>query len=60
MRILFSSTRALRERGHEILGAGPADLAGMRALLRATQTLRRFEPSGSAAAWDAAARRIWE
>ena len=42
------------------LGAGPADLAGMRALLRATQTLRRFEPSGSAAAWDAAARRIWE
>jgi rhamnulokinase len=40
------------------LGAGPADLAGMRALLRATQPLRRFEPSGSAAAWDAAARRI--
>jgi len=27
VRILFSSTRALRERGHEILGAGPADLA---------------------------------
>src|SRR5262249_6268998 len=40
------------------LGAGPADLAGMRALLRETQPLRRFEPSGSAAAWDAAARRI--
>jgi rhamnulokinase len=40
------------------LGAGPADLAGMRALLRATQPLRRFEPSGSAAVWDAAARRI--
>ena len=40
------------------LGAGPADLAGMRALLRATQPLRRFEPSGSPAAWDAAARRI--
>ena len=42
------------------LGAGPADLAGMRALLRATQPLRRFEPSGSAAVWDAAARRIGE
>jgi rhamnulokinase len=42
------------------LGAGPADLAGMRALLRATQPLRRFEPSGSAAVWDAAARRIRE
>ena len=40
------------------LGAGPADLAGMRALLRATQPLRRFEPSGSTAAWGAAARRI--
>jgi rhamnulokinase len=40
------------------LGAGPADLSGMRALLRATQPLRRFEPSGSPAVWDAAARRI--
>jgi rhamnulokinase len=41
------------------LGAAPADLAGMRALLRATQPLQRFEPSGGdAAAWDAAARRI--
>jgi sugar (pentulose or hexulose) kinase len=40
------------------LGAGPGDLEGMRALLRATQPLRRFEPSGNAADWDAAARRI--
>jgi rhamnulokinase len=41
------------------LGAAPGDLAGMRALLRATQPLRRFEPSGGgAAAWDAAAARI--
>ncbi len=28
------------------LGAAPGDLDGMRALLRATQPLRRFEPSG--------------
>jgi rhamnulokinase len=41
------------------LGAAPGDLDGMRALLRATQRLRRFEPSGgAAAAWDAAAARI--
>ncbi len=41
------------------LGAAPADLPGMRALLRATQPLRRFVPSGrAAAAWDAAAARI--
>ena len=41
------------------LGAAPGDLPGMRALLRATQPLRRFEPSGGAvAAWDAAAARI--
>jgi rhamnulokinase len=42
------------------LGAGPADLDGMRALLRATQQLRRFEPAGAGQArvWDAAARRI--
>jgi rhamnulokinase len=41
------------------LGAAPGDLAGMRALLRATQKLRRFEPaSGNARAWDAAARRL--
>jgi rhamnulokinase len=41
------------------LGAAPGDLAGLRALLRATQRLRRFEPSaGPAAAWAAAERRI--
>ncbi len=40
------------------LGAAPADLRGMRALLRATQPLTRFEPSGRVAAWDAAAARI--
>jgi sugar (pentulose or hexulose) kinase len=40
------------------MGTGPAGLAGMRALLRATQPLRRFAPSGTAAVWDAAARRI--
>ena len=42
------------------LGGGPADLDGMRALLRATQQLRRFEPAGAGQArvWDAAARRI--
>jgi len=30
----------------------------MRALLRATQPLQRFQPSGDSAAWDAAARRV--
>ena len=41
------------------LGAAPGDLDGMRALLRGTQPLRRYEPSGSdAAAWAAAGRRI--
>jgi rhamnulokinase len=39
------------------LGAGPASLRGMRALLRQTQQLRRFEPAGHQRAWDAAARR---
>jgi rhamnulokinase len=41
------------------LGAAPGDLDGMRALLRATQPLRRYEPSGAdASAWAAAGRRI--
>jgi rhamnulokinase len=40
------------------LGAGPGDLAGMRALLRQTQQLRTYQPSGSGRAWDEAARRI--
>jgi rhamnulokinase len=40
------------------LGSGPADLDGMRALLRTTQRLRRFDPAdGATRAWDAAARR---
>ena len=41
------------------LCAGPGDLDGMRALIRATQPLRRFEPAGDAAPWAAAARRLW-
>jgi rhamnulokinase len=45
--------------GARSLGAAPGDLDGMRALLRATQPLRRLEPSGAdTRAWDAAARRI--
>ena len=40
------------------LGAAPGDLPGMRALLGATQPLRRFEPSGDPGAWAAAAARI--
>jgi sugar (pentulose or hexulose) kinase len=40
------------------LGAAPADLPGMRALLRSTQPLRPYSPSGSTAAWAAAAERI--
>jgi rhamnulokinase len=40
------------------LRAGPGDLAGMRALIRATQPLRRFEPAGDPGAWAAAARRL--
>jgi rhamnulokinase len=35
------------------LGVGPADLDGMRALVRDTQPLRRFEPAASAAAGGA-------
>jgi rhamnulokinase len=40
------------------LGAGPDDLDGMRALVRATQPLRRFGPAGDPRAWAAAARRV--
>jgi rhamnulokinase len=41
------------------LGAAPGGLDGMRALLRATQPLRRYPPTpGTTAAWDAAARRV--
>jgi rhamnulokinase len=39
------------------LGAAPADLDGMRALVRGTQPLRRYQPSGNTAAWQAAADR---
>ena len=41
------------------LRRGPGDLDGMRALIRATQPLRSFEPTGRGAAWEAAARRIF-
>jgi rhamnulokinase len=40
------------------LGAAPADLAGLRALLRLTQPLVSYSPSGGTAAWAAAADRI--
>ena len=39
------------------LHRGPVDLPGMRALIRATQPLRRYEP-GDPAPWQAAARRL--
>jgi rhamnulokinase len=43
------------------LGAAPADLAGMRALVRDTQPLRRYEPAGTETAWAAAAARLgWQ
>ena len=40
------------------LRAAPGDLAGMRALIRATQPLRRFEPDGDDRRWRAAAGRL--
>jgi sugar (pentulose or hexulose) kinase len=40
------------------LGAPMPDLAAMRALLRETQDLRRYEPAGDRSAWDAAEARI--
>ena len=40
------------------LGVAPGDLDGMRALLRATQQVRRFEPSGGTRPWLAAQRRL--
>jgi rhamnulokinase len=39
------------------LGAAPPDLAGMRALIRATQPLRRYEPADDQRRWHDAARR---
>jgi rhamnulokinase len=41
------------------LGAAPGDLAGMRALIRATQPLRSFAPARDGSrAWPEAAARI--
>jgi rhamnulokinase len=40
------------------LGAVGADLAAMRALLRATQRVRRYQPAGRPAGWAAAAARL--
>jgi sugar (pentulose or hexulose) kinase len=40
------------------LGGAPGDLAGLRALVRATQPLRRYPPSGGQARWQAAAARL--
>ena len=39
-------------------GAVPTDLAGLRALVRRTQPVRRHEPCGSSSAWDDAERRL--
>ncbi len=39
-------------------GAAPADLTGLRSLVRQTQPVRRFEPSGQAERWRAAALRL--
>jgi rhamnulokinase len=40
------------------LGALPGDLAALRALLRATQPLTRYEPRGDERAWAEAERRV--
>jgi len=40
------------------LGSAPGDLDGMRALVRASQPLRRFEPGGDGSRWQAAAGRV--
>jgi rhamnulokinase len=39
-------------------GAAPVDLPGLRALVRQTQQVRRFEPSGREGSWRAAAARL--
>ena len=41
------------------LGAVGPDLRALRALLRATQAVRRYEPRGDPRAWDAAERRAF-
>ncbi|MPZ74817.1 MAG: rhamnulokinase [Nitriliruptorales bacterium] len=40
------------------LGAGLPDLAAMRALVRATHDVRRYEPTGNPAVWDEAEARV--
>lgn len=40
------------------LGAAPAELAGLRDLVRATQETRRYEPAGGTGPWRAAEGRI--
>ncbi|HVT70712.1 MAG TPA: FGGY-family carbohydrate kinase [Trebonia sp.] len=42
------------------LGAAPADLDGLRALLRSSVEVRRFEPAGDGRDWAAAARRVFD
>jgi rhamnulokinase len=39
-------------------GAAPAELPDLRALVRRTQPIRRFEPSGSSGLWQGAALRL--
>jgi rhamnulokinase len=41
------------------LGASVPDLAAMRTLLRETQEVRRYEPRGTTAPWDAAEARVF-
>ena len=41
------------------LGSAPGDLDGMRALVRQSQPLRRFEPRGDGTRWQAAGGRVW-
>ncbi|MEV0646291.1 rhamnulokinase family protein [Phytomonospora sp. NPDC050363] len=41
------------------LGAVAGDLTALRALVRGSQALVRYEPRGDAAAWDRAERRVW-
>jgi sugar (pentulose or hexulose) kinase len=40
------------------IGVAPADIEGLRALVRQTQELRRYEPHGDQRHWAAAARRL--
>jgi rhamnulokinase len=40
------------------VGAVPTELTGMRDLLRRTQQIRRYEPSGASTAWGDAERRL--